>query len=169
MKKNSSNKLYHFIIISLFLCLGVVLHYFESFLSIPVGGYLLKIGISNIVVLIAIFLFSDLDGLFLSIVKIPLSMFLETQFNIVTFFISLMGALLSILFMLLAKRFLNTKIVVTSCIGGIFHNIGQLLAVLIITQLTILVWYLPFLLVVGIVSGYLTGIIGSFLIRKNIF
>ncbi len=164
--KLEEKKTFHFIIIALFLCIGVVLHYFESWLSIPIGGYMLKVGISNIVVLIAIFLFGDLDGLFLSLVKIPLSMLLEPQFTAVTFFISLGGALLSIALMLLSKRFLNTGIIITSCIGGIFHNIGQLLVVLIIIKTFILIWYLPFLLVIGIFTGYLTGIVASFLVEK---
>jgi len=161
-----NRKVFHFVMIALLLSVEVTLHYLEFFISVPVGGYLLKIGVSNIVVLSALYLFGEVDGLFLAFAKIPLAMLLEPQVTLITLSISFGGTIFSVISMIIFKNIVRTKIITTSCVGGIFHNIGQLLAVIIIVRVYILIWYLPFLVVVGIITGYLVGKLSSFLVNK---
>lgn len=166
-KLNSeNNRTFHFVVLAIFLCLEVVLHYLEIFISIPIGGYSLKVGISNIIVLSALYLFGELDSFFLTVAKIPLAMLLEPQFNLMTLLISLSGSLLSFAFMVIFKNIFKAEIIITSCVGGVFHNFGQLIAVIIITKLSVLIWYLPFLIVMGIITGYLVGNLSNFLLNK---
>ncbi len=161
-----NNRTFHFVILAVFLCVELILHYLEIFISIPIGGYTLKIGISNIIVLSALYLFGEFDSFFLAVAKAPLVMLLEPQFNLMTLLISLSGSILSFTLMVIFKNIFKTEIVVTSCIGGVFHNFGQLIAVIIITKLSILIWYLPFLVVIGIITGYLVGSLSDFVVNK---
>lgn len=59
----------------------------------------------------------------------------------------------------IAKLFFKKEMMqFTSVVGGIFHNLGQLLAAVIITENVAVVWYAPALMLGGIVCGYFTGI-----------
>lgn len=166
-KLNLENKrTFHFVVIAIFLGIEIALHYLEFFISIPIGGFSLKIGVSNIIVLSALYLFGEWDGLFLAVAKVPLVMIVEPQITLITLFISLSGALLSFVSMVIFKNIFKVEIIITSCIGGIFHNVGQLMAVIIVVKLSILVWYLPFLVIIGIITGYLVGKLSSLLVSK---
>ena len=48
-----------------------------------------------------------------------------------------------------------------SVAGGVFHNVGQILAVMFVMKNTIFVAYLPVLLVAGVVTGYLIGLLAN--------
>ena len=166
-KLNSDDKkTFRFVVLAIFLSVEIILHYLEIFISIPVGGYSLKVGISNIIVLSALYLFGKLDSFFLTVAKIPFFLLFEPQFNLVTLLISLSGALLSFAAMIIFKNFFDAGVILTSCIGAIFHNLGQLITVIVITKLLALMWYLPFLVLIGIITGYLVGVLSNLLINK---
>ena len=80
---------------------------------------------------------------------------------------SLSGGLLCYISMLLAKRFLTLdSIWICSIIGAISHNIGQILMAIFITKTLSLTFYLPVLLLSGIITGMFTGITSQYLINK---
>ena len=47
-----------------------------------------------------------------------------------------------------------------------FHNIGQILVAMAVLQNSMVVYYLPFLLVAGVVAGIITGMLAAILVKR---
>lgn len=130
---------------------------------IPVPG--VKLGLSNIVTIFAMFAYGPLDALMILLVRIILGSIFSGQ--IMTVLYSLAGGLLCYCAVLLLRKVLTEKqIWVASVIGAVFHNIGQILVAIIITSTPGIVVYLPILMVSGIIAGLLTGFCAQFLYKK---
>lgn len=136
--------------------LALVFSYLESFIPInaliPIPG--VKLGFANIVVVFALYLMKPLDALVIGVLRVLLSGLLFG--NPMTIAYSLVGCFLSWLVMTLTK---NTKLsmVGVSMLGGIMHNIGQLIVAVVLTSTVRIAYYLPVLLVAGTVTGFIMG------------
>ena len=84
---------------------------------------------------------------------------LRTGLFSITFTFSLAGALLSVVAMFLAKKYTKLSIVGVSIVGAIFHSIGEIVIAMLFLSNTNIVYYLPILLVVSLLTGSLVGII----------
>ena len=152
--------------LSMLLALSVSLNIIET--SLPLlNGYIpgLRLGLANIVTLFILYQFSLKDALYIGILRVFLVGILRTGIFSTTFFFSLTGVLLSILFMYLAKRFLNLSIIGVSIIGSIAHSTGQVLASIFILQMSSMIYYLPWLLLFSIPTGILVGILCKQLVK----
>jgi len=90
--------------------------------------------------------------------------------RLVAFAYSLTGGLFGFTAQVIIKKFISTKqIWVCGAIGAIFHNIGQILAAIIITGTPALVAYLPILMITGIITGVLTGLITQITLQRLSF
>ena len=79
--------------------------------------------------------------------------------QLVSFIYSLTGGLLSFLLMILLKRFFPPKQMwVLSVLCAVTHNIGQLLAAILMMQTLAIAYYLPVLILSGIIAGTFTGL-----------
>lgn len=148
------------------LALSVALNIIETslpFLNDYIPG--LRLGLANIVTLFVLYQFSFKDALYVGILRVFLVGILRTGIFSTTFFFSLTGVLLSILFMYLAKRFLNLSIIGVSIIGSIAHSTGQVLASIFILQMSSMIYYLPWLLLFSIPTGILVGILCKQLVK----
>ena len=82
--------------------------------------------------------------------------------RIIAFIYSIAGGLLGFAAQAALKRIVtNKQIWVCGAVGAIFHNIGQIIAAMIITGTTSIIAYLPILIAVGVVTGILTGLIAQ--------
>ena len=142
--------------IAMLSCLALIFGYIESLLP-PLFLPGIKIGISNIVLVLAVYQLSKSSAFFIMLIKVLLSSLLFSGMN--TFFYSLMGGILSIFVMLLFKKSSLSPVGV-SILGGIFHNIGQLLAAGIILGVNAL-YYFPVLLISGAIMGFIIGIVSA--------
>mgnify|MGYP002564352242 FL=1 len=152
--------------LSMLLALSVALNIIET--SLPLlNGYIpgLRLGLANIVTLFILYEFGLKDALYIGILRVFLVGILRTGIFSTTFFFSLTGVLLSILFMYLAKRFLNLSIIGVSIIGSIAHSTGQVLASIFILQMSSMIYYLPWLLLFSIPTGILVGILCKQLVK----
>ena len=152
--------------LSMLLALSVALNIIET--SLPLlNGYIpgLRLGLANIVTLFILYQFSLKDALYIGILRVFLVGILRTGIFSTTFFFSLTGVLLSILFMYLAKRFLNLSIIGVSIIGSIAHSTGQVLASIFVLQMSSMIYYLPWLLLFSIPTGILVGILCKQLVK----
>ncbi len=115
-----------------------------------------KLGLSNIVVMYAIFFLGVKYSLSISILK---STFVAITKGAVTGFISFSGGLFSIIIIYLLLFIFKNKVsyLVLSISGAIFHNIGQFLAILFIYGNMGVLAYLPALIIFGVVSGIATA------------
>lgn len=148
----------------LFVALAFIFSYIESLIPINLGVPGVKIGLSNLVVMVALYLSGTASAFAISVIRILLTGF--TFGNAAAMIYSLAGGILSLLVMILAKK---TKIFSTlgvSVLGGVFHNIGQIIVAIIVMETTKLIYYLPILLVSGIVAGIFIGLLAAQVIKR---
>lgn len=130
------------------------------FFSIP--G--IKLGLTNLVVLIALYKLSVMDAFCINLVRIFLVGI--TFGNMAMLPYSLAGGILSFIVMLLLKKLTKSSLKFVSVMGGIFHNVGQIIVAMIVLENSKLTFYLPFLWISGIVAGITIGIICEFIIKR---
>lgn len=155
---------------AMMLTLIVVLSILESFLPpfpfLPPG---VKIGLSNIITMYALFFMGNRPALFLAFLK---SCFVFATRGSISGMLSLSGGITSILILiiLLALFKENISYTILSIFGAVFHNIGQLIAIWIILNNKYVFYYFPFLVIGGIIMGILTGILLKFImpVFKNL-
>ena len=152
--------------LSMLLSISVVLGLIESFIPIMSGivpG--IKLGLANIVIVFAIYELSFKDAIYISVLRVLLIGILRTGLFSISFFFSLSGALLSIVFMFLAKEYTKMSIVGVSVVGSIFHSVAQIIVACIFLSNINIVYYLPILLITSIVTGVIVGSISSKLVE----
>ncbi|AIQ50457.1 MULTISPECIES: Gx transporter family protein [Paenibacillus] len=166
--KESATALKRTVIISIFAAVAVVLSIVEA--QIPLAGMGLmpgaKLGFANIMILTCIYFLRGRDAFVLVILKTLLTAFLLGTFSSLLF--SLFGSLLSFVVMFLLVRFSGKRLSVIgiSIAGGLAHNTGQLLAASMVFNSASILYYLPILLVTGIVTGILVGFAVRYLVAS---
>lgn len=121
---------------------------------VPIPG--VKLGLANIVTLFLIVKASSKDALIVLVTRILLAAIFAGQ--MLSFSYSLAGGLLCFGALCLCHRLLGEKqLWFSSMIGAIFHNIGQIAIACFILGHYVL-YYLPVLLISGIVTGVFTGL-----------
>lgn len=144
--------------------LALVLSWLEAqipaFFAVP--G--MKIGLTNIVVIVALYCMDIKSAIIINFVRILLVSFLFG--NGISLMYSLAGGMLSTLIMILLKRIGKLRIITVSIVGGIMHNIGQIIVAMILLQTTNIAWYLLILWFTGIGAGAVVGIIGGELTKR---
>ncbi len=142
--------------------LGFGLSWLEMLLpTIGIPGA--KLGIANLAVLAALYLCSPAEAALVSLARIILSWLLFGNFTGLIY--SLCGGTLSLVVMIILKKTGIFSPVGVSAAGGVFHNIGQLLAAYVMMGRGIL-GYLPTLLLLGTVFGTVTGIVAKLIIER---
>jgi len=149
--------------LSMLLALSVVLGLLENmfpFFSGIIPG--LKLGLSNIIILFILYTFSFKDALIISILRVILMSILSTGLFSVSFFFSLGGAFLSIVFMDLFKRYSKLSMIGVSIIGSISHSLGQVLIACLLIKEVNMFYYLPWLLLFSIPTGIMVGYMAKY-------
>ncbi len=150
----------------LLLALGMILSYVEFLFPIAPSMPGVKIGLANMPVVMLIYTYGAYYGCFYQAVRLLLTALLFG--NVFSFVYSLAGAALSMAVMLIMKRTKWLDIPGVSMLGGIFHNVGQLIVAYFFVQNGAIGWYFPVLLLAGAVSGYAMGFISELLIRRRL-
>ena len=143
---------------------AIVLSFIESQIPAFVAIPGVKVGLANMAVIFMLYKFGVKEAIVVSLVRIILISILFGQ--AVSFFYSISGAVLSFTVMLLIKKLTPLSEVVVSVVGGIMHNVGQIIAASILLETNVVVYYLPFLLVSGTVAGIVVGVVSAILIKK---
>lgn len=144
--------------------LAMILSYVEMQLPAFVAIPGVKLGLTNIVVLVALYKIGYKSALFINIVRIIAVSLLFGTF--MSFAFSFTGGMLSTLVMILLKKSEKFSAVGVSVAGGITHNIGQILAAMLLLNTKAIIWYLPVLWLSGILSGLLIGLIGALIVKR---
>ena len=142
-----------------FIALAMIFSYIEVLIPFNFGIPGVKLGIANIVTVTSLYMFSTGEAFGISVIRIVLMGILFG--NGMSLLYSLAGGLLSFLAMWIGKRTSWFSVIGVSVAGGVFHNVGQILAVMLVMKNTMFVAYLPVLLVAGIVTGYLIGLLAN--------
>ena len=151
------NKIQILVFSGLLFAIALILSLVESFFPImPIAVPGVKIGLSNIAVMYAIFFLGARQAYAIAILK-ALFVFFTRGFIAST--LSLSGGLLSVTGMILMLFLLKEKVSYSgiSVVGAVSHNIGQFLVVSLI-YVGVSIWaYLPVLLITGVIAGLLTA------------
>ncbi len=143
--------------LGMFLALALICSYVESLIPFYFGIPGVKLGLTNIVVVVMLYEIGAKEAFCISMLRILLAGFLfGNPFSILY---SLSGGLLSFFVMLALKHTKKFQIVTISVMGGIFHNIGQLCAASVVVENYNLFYYAPMLLIAGFITGFLIGIL----------
>lgn len=147
-----------------FLALALVCSYVESLIPISFGIPGVKLGLTNIVVILMLYTIGAKDAILISVLRIILAGFMfGNAFSIIY---SLAGGILSFVVMLLLKNTGKLKILSISTAGGISHNVGQLIVDALVVENYNILFYVPILIIAGIITGFLIGLLAGEIVLR---
>lgn len=146
------------------IALAFLLSYVETLIPINLGVPGIKLGLANLVNIVGLYVIGVKGTAVIALVRIVLVGL--TFGNMFSMFYSLAGGALSLLLMILCKHkdwFGQTGV---SIVGGVGHNIGQLLVAAAVVENGQVFYYLPFLMTAGIAAGALIGLLGGIVTKR---
>ena len=150
---------------ALLTALALGLSWMERFiplqLLVPLPG--IKLGLANLVTLFALYFLGGRMALAILCVRCLLGSLFGG--GVTAFCFSITGGLLALAVMALARRLPLLSVYGVSVPGAAAHHAGQILVAVALLRSGYVVAYLPFLLLVAIATGFLTGAISSALFR----
>ena len=145
--------------------LALALSYAERFiplqLAVPLPG--LKLGLANIVTLMALALFKTRYAFMILLCRCTLGAVFGGGITGLAF--SLCGGILALGFMAAIQRASRFSVYGVSILGAAAHNVGQILAAMVLMGSVYVAAYLPFLLVAAVVTGLVTGCLCAGVLR----
>lgn len=148
----------------LFLALALVCSYVESLIPFYFGVPGVKLGVTNIVIILMLYCIGAKEAILVSVMRVLLAGFMFG--NVFSIIYSLAGGLLSFAVMYLLKRTKKFKIISISVVGGVSHNIGQLLVAAFVVENYHIFYYGTVLIIAGCVTGMLIGVISTEIILR---
>lgn len=156
--------------LSILLTVALILGYFENLIPINASIPGVKLGLSNTVLMYAIYMINIKSTFILMILKVMLSGMLFAGVSGAIY--SFAGGLLSLIMMVVIKKVPDISIIGVSVVGAVFHNVGQIAMASLVVENKYIFFYLPVLLISAVITGMLTGIIAKYtltaLSRNNI-
>ncbi len=146
------------------LALAMILSYVEAMIPINLGIPGVKLGLPNTVTVFALDALGAGAAGLIGLLRILLVSLLFG--NMMTLAYSLGGFALSLFGMLALRKSGLFSSVAVSCAGGMLHNIGQLIVAVALLHSAQLAYYLPVLLLSGLVSGFLVGLLGGIVFAR---
>ncbi len=147
----------------LLLALTLVLGYVESLLPVAPGVPGIKLGLSNGVLIFAVYMLNIPTAFVLMILKVLLSGLLFSGVSSMIY--GFAGGVLSMTCMALLSRVKGIHPVTVSMAGGVAHNVGQVAMAMLVLGTPSLVYYMAVLMVVGLATGALTGIAANLVMK----
>ena len=154
-------------VFGLLIALAFVLSYLETLIPLAAASFFvpgMKIGLANIVVMVALYTLGYKDAFVLSVVRVLLVGF--TFGNTVSMMYSLAGGILSYVVMAILKKMNLFSMIPVSIAGGIFHNVGQICVAMLILENAGVWFHMPVLFVSGVITGLLIGLLGGEVTRR---
>ena len=142
---------------SMLLVLAIIIFTVESQLPplAPIPG--IKLGLANVINLMALYMLGRRESFIILVLRIVLSSIFAGNFT--GFMYSISGGIMCFLFMSVMSLFIKeNRMWVVSVFGAIGHNIGQIVIACFIMGTFQIIWYLPILMISGIITGTFTGI-----------
>lgn len=147
-----------------FTALALIFSYIETLIPIHLGIPGVKLGLANLIIVITLYKMGTKEAYILSVVRIILAGFIFA--NMFSILYSMAGGLLSLTVMVFLKRIDKFSVMGISMAGGVFHNIGQLIMAAIVLESLSVTYYLPVLLVSGVLTGFLIGFIANEMLKR---
>ena len=162
MKKKLSTK--QMVTLSALVAVAMILSYVESMIPAFVAVPGVKMGLSNIATVFALYSLGWPYAICVSVVRVLLSSLLFGNF--VSLIYSLSGAFLALGIMILLKKLDKFSTVGVSVAGGVGHNAGQIIAACIVMENAAISLYIIPLIISGTISGVLIGLVAGNLVER---
>lgn len=143
---------------------ALILSFIESRIPAFVAIPGVKIGLANIAVIFALYKLGIKEAIVVSLIRVFLVSILFG--SPVSLIYSISGAVLSLCTMIIVKKFTPLTELAVSVLGGVMHNVGQIVAASFMLQTNVVIYYLPFLLLSGTIAGIAIGVASGILIKK---
>lgn len=151
------------VFLAMCLALALTLAYIESLLPLSLGIPGAKLGLTNVVTLLLLYSYGAIPAALIGILRIFLCGFMFG--NLFSIAYSLGGFSLSFLVMLALKKTALFSKLSVSAAGGVAHNMGQLIVASFVADRYVFT-YLPVLIVAGVISGLVIGIVSSLVLSR---
>ena len=150
--------------LGVFLALALILSYVESLIPFYFGIPGVKLGLTNLIVVVMLYCTGTKEAFGVCVARILLAGFLFG--NLFSILYSLAGGVLSFIVMCLLKKTGRFHVISVSVTGGISHNLGQLIAAAFVVETYDIFYYMPFLLIAGVATGFVIGMLAQeFILR----
>ena len=152
-------------VLGLLTTVALVLPYVEAILP-PIWSAVpgIKIGLPNIIIIFILYKTGIKDAVTVSAIRLFLVALLFG--NAMTLAYSAAGAILSLSLMTLCKKLNLFSTVGVSIVGGVAHNLGQILVAMAIFETSQIGYYMLVLAVTGTVAGVFVGIVASIILKR---
>ena len=161
MKKLSTKQM---VTLSTIIAVAMILSYIESMIPAFVAVPGVKMGLSNIATVFALYALGWPYAICVSVVRVFLSALLFGNF--VSLIYSLSGAALALALMILLKKLDRFSSVGVSVAGGVGHNAGQIIAACIVMENAAISLYIIPLIISGTISGIVIGLVAGNLVER---
>ena len=162
MRRNNRFDVKRTALCGLLTAMMLVLGFIESMIPVAAGVPGIKLGLSNGVLMFALYMLDAPTAFVLMIVKVVLSGLMFGGVSAMLY--AMAGGVLSMITMILLKK-LKFHILVVSMFGAVMHNVGQVLMAILIVNTPQLVYYMAILMLVGLGTGAVTGIAANTTIK----
>ena len=151
--------------LGLSIALAMILSFVESQIPALIAVPGMKVGLPNIAIVFLLYRIGWKESVVVSLIRVLLVSMLFG--NVQSMLFSIAGAVLSLTGMILLKKTNWFSCITVSIVGGILHNVGQIIAAILWTQTAQIVFYLPFLLISGVVAGAVIGLVSGMLVKRS--
>jgi heptaprenyl diphosphate synthase len=149
---------------AMMICIAMILSYVETLIPVPFFAPGMKLGLANIVTMVAVYRMGIFDAAAISLSRVCLSAM--TFGNIFSLAYSLAGSVCSLAVMAALKRTGKFGIAGVSAAGGVCHNIAQIGVAAFLLETGELVYYLPVLFITGTITGFVIGILCKIVLKS---
>lgn len=152
--------------ISILTAFALIIFVIEAHIPPPVPISGIKLGLANIITLVALDLMGSKEAFIVLMLRIILSsIFVGTMMS---FMYSFAGGLLCFGVMSLTiKFFKKNEIWIISVLGAISHNVGQIIMAIIFMRTWAVAAYLPILIISAVITGIFTGFSAQAVIKRK--
>lgn len=147
-----------------FTTLALIFSYVETLIPVHLGIPGVKLGLANLIIVITLYKMGIKEAYILSVVRVVLAGFIFS--NMFSILYSMAGGLLSLTVMVFLKKIDKFSVMGVSMAGGVFHNIGQLIMAAIVLDSLSIAYYLPVLLISGVLTGFIIGFIANEMLKR---
>ena len=147
-----------------FTALALIFSYVETLIPVNLGIPGVKLGLANLIIVVALYKMRLSEAYLLSVVRVLLAGFIFGNYFSIIY--SLAGGLLSLTVMALLKKWGGFSLQGISIAGGVFHNIGQLIVAAVVVETFSVTYYFPVLLVAGVLTGLVIGIVAEMMLKR---
>lgn len=147
-----------------FTALALIFSYVETLIPINFGIPGVKLGLANLIIVVALYKMRLSEAFLLSVTRVLLSGFIFGNYFSIVY--SLAGGILSLAVMALLKKSGGFSVKGVSIAGGVFHNVGQLIVAALVVETFSVTYYFPVLLIAGLVTGFVIGIVAELMLSR---